>query len=136
MATTGRGDSGRGSRKTSGTRQSIREARAAYDARDEAVRLRPATGVTVTRLSSKNQITVPVVYVRALELQAGDEVQVMVVGDMIVLQRHPRTAEEWEARLCGSMSHVPEWRTAEDIDAWVRRERDSWDREWDRDESS
>ena len=28
-------------------------------------------------------------------------------------------------------SHVPEWQTKEGIRAWVRQERDSWDREWD-----
>jgi bifunctional DNA-binding transcriptional regulator/antitoxin component of YhaV-PrlF toxin-antitoxin module len=93
------------------------------------------TGVTVTRLSSKNQITVPVAYVRALNLRAGDEIQLTVIGDMLVGHRRPQTKDERHALLRGAMAY-PEWETPEKVNAWVRGERDSWDREWDQDETS
>jgi antitoxin component of MazEF toxin-antitoxin module len=87
----------------------------------------PSVARGVTRLSSKNQITLPVAMVRRLGLTPGDELDLTVVGDAIRVERRPRTAQEWVDRLAGSMSHVPEWQTDEDIDAYVRRERDSWE---------
>ena len=80
-----------------------------------------------TRLSSKNQLTLPVAMVRQLGLEPGDELDLTVVGDAIRIERRPRTPQEWLDRLAGSLSHIPEWQTDEDIDAYVRRERDSWE---------
>jgi bifunctional DNA-binding transcriptional regulator/antitoxin component of YhaV-PrlF toxin-antitoxin module len=80
-----------------------------------------------TKLSSKNQLTLPVAMVRRLGLEPGDELDLTVVGEAIRVERRPRTPQEWVDRLAGSMSHVPEWRTDEDIDAYVRRERDAWE---------
>lgn len=86
-----------------------------------------------TRLSGKNQITLPAAIVRQLGLRAGDEIDLLAVEGRVTLARRPRTPEEWVARLAGAMSHVPEWGSNEKIGEWVRRERDSWDREWDKD---
>lgn len=86
-----------------------------------------------SRLSSKNQITLPVAVTRALDWRPGDDVTLMVHGDMVVLHRSPRTPEEWLESVTGTMAHVEEWGSKEKIDAWVRAERDSWDRAWDQD---
>ncbi len=115
----------------------LQEARAVYGdpVMDQRPPLEIVTGITVTRLSTKNQITVPVAYVRALDLQPGDELQLSVIGEMLVGQRRPQTAEEWDAQMRGAVAY-PEWDSTEKIDAWVRDERASWDREWDHNESS
>ena len=84
----------------------------------------------VTRLSSKNQLTLPVAMVRALGLEAGDEINLRVLGDTIYVSRRPQTAEEWIAKFSGNI-HVPGWETKEKIDAYVKRERDSLTREGD-----
>ena len=78
-----------------------------------------------TRLSSKNQITLPVHMVRELGLTAGDEIDLLLDGETIQLERRPRTPEEWVARYQGS-TRVPGWETRERIDAYVRGERESW----------
>jgi AbrB family looped-hinge helix DNA binding protein len=87
--------------------------------------------VIKTKISSKNQITVPVAICRALDIRPGDEIMLMKMGDGVWLERSPRTPEEWIEKTQGSMAHVEEWSTKEKIDAWVRRERESWDRDWD-----
>lgn len=83
-----------------------------------------------TRLSSKNQITLPVSMVRQLGLRPGDEIDLLVQGDTIQLERVPRTPREWVERYRGSMD-VPGWETKERIDAYVRGERESWTRDSD-----
>ena len=104
----------------------LREARAVYrvDPHDAP------SDHAVTRLSSKNQLTLPVAMVRALGLEAGDEINLRVLGDTIYVSRRPQTAEEWIAKFSGNI-HVPGWETKEKIDAYVKRERDSWTREGD-----
>lgn len=82
------------------------------------------------KLSSKNQLTLPAGMLRVMGWQAGDELEMMVWQDEIILTK-AIPADEMADALYGSMAHVPEWQTKEQIDAWVRRERDSWDREWD-----
>ena len=104
----------------------VQEARAVY-------RVEPhdaASDHAVTRLSSKNQLTLPVAMVRALGLVPGDEINLRVLGDTIYVSRRPQTAEEWIAKFSGNI-HVPGWETQEKIDAYVQRERDSWTREGD-----
>jgi bifunctional DNA-binding transcriptional regulator/antitoxin component of YhaV-PrlF toxin-antitoxin module len=105
------------------------EARVAYrvDTEDDADELRGTT-----RLSGKNQITLPVAMMRALGWRTGDEVDLMIDGEEIWLRRRLQGKPLLD-RLEGALSHVPEWQTKESIDAWVRGERDSWDREWDSD---
>lgn len=108
----------------------VEEARVRY----AASQIQPAgiIEMTTTRLSSKNQITLPVTMVRMLGLQPGDEVDLMAWQDAIRLERH-LDGKELIEHLCGSMAHVPEWSTKESIDEYIRNERDSWNREWDRD---
>ena len=85
-----------------------------------------------TKLSTKNQITLPVAMVRRLGLRPGDEIDLMVEGDMIQAERRPKTPQEWIGRLRGAMAQTPEWKTKDDIDAWIRGERESWEHEPDR----
>lgn len=111
----------------------IEDARVAYVAvpPDEDEEEEAAMSAT-TRLSAKNQITLPAAMVRQLGLRAGDEIDLLAVENHVTLERRPRTPEEWVARLAGAMTHVPEWGSDEQIHAWVRGERESWDREWDK----
>ncbi len=81
-----------------------------------------------TRLSSKNQITLPVHIVRQLGLRPGDEIDLLVVGGTIQLERLPRTPREWVEKYRGSID-VSGWETKERIDAYVRGERESWTRD-------
>ena len=108
----------------------VGEARFAYLINEED---EPELHVT-TKLSTKNQITLPVAMVRSLALRAGDEIDLKVEGDMIQIERRPKTPQEWIQRLRGTMAHVPEWQSKDRIDAWTRSERESWEREWDRGE--
>ncbi len=62
-----------------------------------------------TRLSTKNQITLPAAMVRRLQLRPGDEIDLLALEGRVTLERRPRTPEEWVARLAGAMTHVPEW---------------------------
>jgi antitoxin component of MazEF toxin-antitoxin module len=82
----------------------------------------------VTRLSAKNQITLPVAMVRQIGLQAGDEIDLTLHGNTILLERRPRTPEEWIQRYRGSMQ-LEGWETPERADAYVRGERESWTRD-------
>jgi AbrB family looped-hinge helix DNA binding protein len=96
----------------------VREARVAY----ESAQIDPIiyTGV---KLSSKNQITIPVAAVRALELKAGDELDLLCLDGVIYLEKH-LTGDAQLDQLAGSMAHVPEWKTKESIHAWIRDGRD------------
>lgn len=109
--------------------QMLNDARVAYrvEPRDEEEELRGTT-----RLSGKNQLTLPVAMVRSLGWRAGDEVDLMIDGEEIWLRRRLQGKPLLD-RLEGALSHVPEWQTNEGIRTWVRGERDSWDREWDSD---
>jgi antitoxin ChpS len=82
-----------------------------------------AQRATVT-LSSKNQITLPVAMVRRLGLKPGRRLWVRLVDDRIVLRPEP---EDWVAYFRGSMKGVY-GKTREEMDAYVRRERQSWER--------
>lgn len=105
----------------------IADAAVAYrvDTEDEADALHGTT-----RLSGKNQITLPVAMVRALGWKAGDEMDLLIDGGEIWLRRRLQGNALLD-RLQGGLRDVPEWQTQERIDGWVRGERDSWDREWD-----
>jgi len=120
---------GRSPRKTA-----RKPAPTAIVADDEGERDDPKAWTATAKLSSKRQITLPAAMVRALGLKPGDELMLIAMDNAIWMERRPQTSKQWHDRLYGSMAHVPEWRTKEDIDAWIRRERDSWDRDWDPDE--
>jgi AbrB family looped-hinge helix DNA binding protein len=108
-------------------RTSVREARVEYDAVDDL----PHEGLT--RLSSKNQITIPAGMVRLMGWRPGDEIAVNVEGERIEVRKQLRGKELLDS-LAGSLSHIKEWQTKEDVDRWVRSLRDEWetdlDREW------
>jgi AbrB family looped-hinge helix DNA binding protein len=105
----------------------VAEARAEYDVLEDL----PAEGLT--RLSSKNQITIPAGMVRLMGWKSGDDIRLIARGEHIALRRQ-RYGQELLDYLAGSMAHVPEWRTKEDVDKWVRDLRNEWetdlDREW------
>ncbi|MGH7621249.1 MAG: AbrB/MazE/SpoVT family DNA-binding domain-containing protein [Gemmatimonadaceae bacterium] len=109
-----------------GATNELRQMRAPYAVAEHA----DAADHAITRLSSKNQITLPVAMVRDLGMKAGDEINLRLLGDTIYVSRRPQTPEEWIAKFSGSI-HVPGWETKEKIDAYVREERDSWTRDDD-----
>ncbi len=78
---------------------------------------------TGVKLSSKNQITIPVAAVRALDLEPGDELDLLCLDGVIYLEKH-LTGDAQLDQLEGSMAHVPEWKTKESIHAWIRDGRD------------
>jgi AbrB family looped-hinge helix DNA binding protein len=80
--------------------------------------------VATAKMSSKHQITLPVSAVRRLGLEPGDRLSVRVQGDVIVLRPQPR---DWVEYFRGSMKGVY-GRTREEMDAYVRKERQSWRR--------
>jgi AbrB family looped-hinge helix DNA binding protein len=83
-----------------------------------------APEVAVTKMSSKNQITLPVAMVRRLGLEPGRRLTLRLEDDHIILRPEP---EDWVEYLHGSMKGVY-GNTREEMDAYVRRERASWRR--------
>lgn len=87
-----------------------------------------------TRLSAKNQLTIPAGMLRTIGWKAGDTLSLWMQGETIVIDRIPQTADEWLAYLHRRLSGIDEWSTDEKIEAYTREERD-WDTrddEWDR----
>lgn len=84
----------------------------------------------VTTLSSKHQITLPAALVRELDLEPGDKLAVRLLEGRIVLTQQPRTPEEWVQRYSGALKGVY-GKTVEEVEKYIRRERESWDRKWD-----
>ncbi|MCJ7491251.1 MAG: AbrB/MazE/SpoVT family DNA-binding domain-containing protein [Dehalococcoidia bacterium] len=80
--------------------------------------------VAVAKLSSKNQITLPVVMVHRLGLEPGRRLMLRLEDDRIVLRPEP---EDWVEYFHGSMKGVY-GNTREEMDAYVRKERASWRR--------
>jgi AbrB family looped-hinge helix DNA binding protein len=82
----------------------------------------PMSEVAIAKLSSKHQITLPVDVVRRLGLEAGDRLAVGVEEDRIVLRPRPRDwVEYYRGRLRGVYGS-----SVEEIDEYVRKERESW----------
>lgn len=83
-----------------------------------------------TRLSGKNQITVPVSVVRALNWSPGDEIEIRIEGEGVYMEKKlPRS--EALRRLRGSLAEA--WPNRESADNYARGERASWDKEWQAD---
>jgi AbrB family looped-hinge helix DNA binding protein len=80
----------------------------------------------VTTISSKHQITLPAAMIRQLGLQPGDKLTVRLEDHRITLERQPRTPDEWVQRFSGALAAKPYWGTKEEIDEYVRKERESW----------
>jgi len=101
----------------------VGDARAEYDASEDL----PTEGLT--RLSSKNQITIPAGMVRLMGWKPGDEIRLIARGKHIALRRQLHGQELLDS-LAGSWPAIGEWRTKEDVDKWVRNLRNEWDRDW------
>jgi len=80
--------------------------------------------VATTKLSGKNQITLPVAMVRRLGLTPGRKLMLRLEDDRIVLRPEP---EDWVEYFHGSMKGVY-GSTVEEMDEYVRKERASWRR--------
>lgn len=81
-----------------------------------------APQVAVTKISSKNQITLPVAAVRQLGLRPGDRLTVRLEDNRIVLKPRPKNwVEYYRGRLRGVYGA-----TVEEMDEYVRKERESW----------
>jgi AbrB family looped-hinge helix DNA binding protein len=80
----------------------------------------------VTTISSKHQITLPAALVRQLGLQPGDKLSVRLEDHRIALERQPRTPDEWVQRFSGALAARPYWGSKEEIDEYVRKEREGW----------
>jgi antitoxin ChpS len=78
--------------------------------------------VAVAKLSSKHQITLPIAMVRRLGLEPGRRLILRLEGDRILLKPEP---EDWVEYFHGSLKGLYGATEAE-IDAYVRRERESW----------
>jgi AbrB family looped-hinge helix DNA binding protein len=73
-------------------------------------------------LSSKNQITLPVVMVRNLGLKAGDKLDIELIDDRIVIWPKPMSYTDYFiGRLRGAWGN-----SVEEIDRYVAEERASW----------
>ena len=80
--------------------------------------------VAVAKLSSKHQITLPAAIVRRLGLEPGDTLAVGLEDDKIVLRPRPR---DWVRYYRGRLRGVY-GSSVEEIDEYVRKERESWRR--------
>ncbi|HXK32730.1 MAG TPA: AbrB/MazE/SpoVT family DNA-binding domain-containing protein [Dehalococcoidia bacterium] len=112
-----------GERRRGVRRPKVAEAALAYRAEVPDA----AAPLATARISAKNQITLPVALMRALGLKPGDELQMLAWGDTLTARKRLEGRKALE-RLYGSTA-VPEWGTARAVDAYVRRERESWDRD-------
>jgi len=86
-----------------------------------------------TRLSTKNQLTLPVAMSRELGLKAGDKVSLWLERGHIVIEKKLH-GEELLDSLQGALKGE-EWSTKEKADEWLRKEREGWEREWDEESS-
>ena len=88
----------------------------------------PMSESATAKLSSKHQITLPVAMVRRLGLEPGDHLAVRVEDDRIVLRPRPRDwVEYYRGRLRGVYGS-----SVEEIDEYIRKERESWRRRAER----
>jgi len=87
--------------------------------------------VATAKLSSKHQITLPVAMVRRLGLEPGRRLILRLEGDRILLRPEP---EDWVEYFRGRLKGVY-GRTRAEMDAYVRKERASWRRRADSNDS-
>ena len=110
--------------KKQGEGPRVGEAVLAYDAQG-TTQAYPA--YATTRLSAKNQLTLPVTMVRDLGLTPGDELNIWLEKDHIIIEKRLLGKALLDS-LQGSMKGG-EWSTAEGVQAWLRNVRDEWDRD-------
>ena len=78
--------------------------------------------VALSKLSSKNQITLPVAILRELGLRPGDRLTVRLEDGRIVLKPRPKDwVQHYRGRLRGTYG-----RSIEETERYVRGERESW----------
>ncbi len=78
---------------------------------------------TVT-LSSKRQITVPADFYRAMQLKQGQKLIVELEGDKMIIRPRP---ESLTKALMGSTKGAY-GKNSTEVDAYVKKERQEWDR--------
>ncbi len=78
----------------------------------------------IIKISSKRQITLPAMVYKKLGLQPGQKLLLEVKGDKIILS--PKTTSYTEL-LAGSLKNVY-GRSSEEVNAYVRKEREAWDK--------
>ena len=78
----------------------------------------------IVRVSSKRQITLPAAIYKKLGIQPGQKLLLEVQGDKIILS--PKTTSYTEL-LAGSLKNIY-GRTPEEVNAYIRKERETWDR--------
>jgi antitoxin ChpS len=98
----------------------VREAVSAYLTEGRSA----MSDVATAKLSSKHQITLPVAMVRRLGLEAGRRLILRLEGDQILLRPEP---EDWVEYYRGRLRGVY-GSSVEEIDEYVRKERESWRR--------
>ncbi|HHW44383.1 MAG: AbrB/MazE/SpoVT family DNA-binding domain-containing protein [Thermoanaerobacteraceae bacterium] len=79
--------------------------------------------MAVVKLSSKRQVTLPAGICRKLNLKEGDRLLLEIKDDRLILTRMPGSFSRY---LSGSAGGIY-GRTMEEIDRYVRKERDSWE---------
>lgn len=102
----------------------VEEAMPAYQADPRPAR---PPSFTFSKLSSKNQITLPVAYLRELGLKPGDEVVIWLGKGDLTLERRLHGKELLDS-LQGSIKSG-EWSTPEGTLKWLKDIRDEWDRD-------
>lgn len=105
----------------------VQEALAAYEVGADSEEVRYLPQYANTRLSSKNQLTLPVAYVRHLGLKPGDELNLWLEKDHVVIERRLYGKELLDS-LQGSIKSG-EWSTPEGVDKWLQDIRDEWERD-------
>jgi AbrB family looped-hinge helix DNA binding protein len=78
----------------------------------------------IVKVSSKRQITLPASIYKKLGIQPGQKLLLEVQGDKIILS--PKTTSYTEL-LAGSLKNIY-GRTPEEVNAYIRKERETWDR--------
>lgn len=83
-----------------------------------------------TRLSGKNQLTMPVSVTRLLGWEPGDTIEIRVSGEGVYMEKKLNRNEALR-RLRGSLAGA--WPNRESAERYAQAERASWEDEWDSD---
>lgn len=79
---------------------------------------------TIKKISSKRQITVPADFCKALGVKPGEQVLMEVVGDKIIISSKTKSYTELLSGCIKGVYGEPR----EEIDAYLRKERASWEK--------
>ncbi|MEW6447817.1 MAG: AbrB/MazE/SpoVT family DNA-binding domain-containing protein [Bacillota bacterium] len=78
---------------------------------------------SITKISSKRQITVPAAFCKALGIEPGEKVLIEIVEGKLVISPG---AKSYTELLSGCLNGVY-GTSKEEIEAYIRRERTSWE---------